>query len=76
MGDNLHDTYDLDLSIPFSEVQWPSPSNRARGKLQDHDTDQDNTEEDRERSVDDEVIQPGEYFSIQKTSFHYRPLRL
>ena len=73
MGDNLHDTYDLDSSMPFSEVQWPLPSNRARGHHQDQDTDQDDTEQDTEGSVNDKVIQPGGMLLDSEDEFPLSP---
>ena len=52
--DDLHDTYDLDSSMPFSIAQWTSPRTKSPRRLQDHDMDLEEMGNEDQEKVEEE----------------------
>ena len=76
MGDNLHNTYDLNSSMPFSAVQWTSPCPQSPRRLQDPDMDREEVGKQEPEEEDEYPLSSSMVFALRNINEERAVLRL
>ena len=76
MEDNLHNTYDLNSSMPFLEVHWTSPYPQSPRRFQDPDTNQEEVETKKPEEEDEYPLSSSMVFALQNINEEQAASRL